>query len=98
MKTKLYAKKTLSVFLAVMMLMSAWVFVAPEKAEAISAATVSGNNNTKIAELNGLNFEPTFTTVSGNFQGDNASTFYVPAEPNLALQKCSLFTPFPCKQ
>lgn len=74
MKTKLYAKKTLSVFLAVMMLMSAWVFVAPEKAEAISAATVSGNNNTKIAELNGLNFEPTFTTVSGNFQGDNAST------------------------
>lgn len=32
--TKLYAKKTLSVFMAVMMLMTAWVFVAPEKAEA----------------------------------------------------------------
>lgn len=74
MKTKLYAKKTLSVLMAVLMLMSAWVFVAPEKAEAVSAATVSGNNNTKIAELNGLNFETTFTTVSGNFHGDTAST------------------------
>lgn len=36
-KTKLYAKKTLSVFMAVMMLMTAWVFVAPEKAEAATA-------------------------------------------------------------
>ena len=33
-KTKLYLKKSLSVFMAVMMLMTAWVFVAPEKAEA----------------------------------------------------------------
>ena len=36
-KTNLYAKKTLSVFLAVLMLMSAWVWVAPEKAEAATA-------------------------------------------------------------
>ncbi len=36
-KTKLYAKKTLSVFLAVMMLMSAWVFVAPTEASAATS-------------------------------------------------------------
>ncbi len=36
MKTKLYAKKTLSVFLAIMMLMSAWVWVAPTEAEAVA--------------------------------------------------------------
>ena len=33
-KTKLYFKKSLSVFMAAMMLFTAWVFVAPEKADA----------------------------------------------------------------
>ena len=42
-KTKLYAKKTLSVLMAVMMLMSAWVFVAPEKASAASSYPVTIN-------------------------------------------------------
>lgn len=35
--TKLYAKKTLSVFMAVMMLMTAWVFVAPTEASAATS-------------------------------------------------------------
>ena len=36
-KTKLYAKKSLSLFMAVMMLMSAWVWVAPEHEHAHAA-------------------------------------------------------------
>lgn len=72
-KTKTYAKKTLSVFMAIMMLMTAWVFVAPEKAEAGSATTIAGTNTTKLQELNGLDFGTGFTTVSGNFHGDSAS-------------------------
>ena len=44
-KTKLYAKKTLSVLMAVMMLMTAWVFVAPEKASAASSYPVTINFN-----------------------------------------------------
>ncbi len=47
-----YAKKTLSVFLTVLMLMSAWVWVAPEKASAASAVeyplSVTVYNTTKL--------------------------------------------------
>ncbi len=49
--TKLYAKKTLSVFMAVMMLLSAWVFVAPEKAEAaadVAPATTYATYHVKL--------------------------------------------------
>ena len=35
---KTFSKKTLAVFLSVMMIMTAWVFVAPEKAEAATTA------------------------------------------------------------
>jgi len=48
--TKTYAKKTLSVLMAVMMLMSAWVFVPGEHnhASAVSATTISGENITAL--------------------------------------------------
>ncbi len=50
-KTKLYAKKTLSVLMAVMMLMTAWVWVAPEKAEAaadVAPATTYSTYHVKL--------------------------------------------------
>ncbi|MBQ7005716.1 MAG: hypothetical protein IJN68_04730 [Clostridia bacterium] len=50
-KTKLYAKKTLSVLMAVMMLMTAWVWVAPEKAEAaadVAPATTYATYHVKL--------------------------------------------------
>ena len=46
-KSTLYAKKTLSVFMAVLMLMSAWVFVAPAEAEAVM------DNSSKAADKYG---------------------------------------------
>lgn len=75
-KSKLYAKKTLSVFMAVMMLMSAWVFIPGEHnhASAASATNIESVNTNKVLELSGLDFGTGFTTTSGNFHGDNAST------------------------
>lgn len=74
-KSKLYAKKTLSVFLAVMMLMSAWVFVPGEHnhASAVAATTVASANNSAIYGMSASSFDTGFSTVSGNFHGDNAA-------------------------
>ena len=75
MKTKKQnSKKVLSVFLAVLMIMSAWVFVAPAETEAVSAATISSTNTSAVSKYADSNFNTGFTTVSGNFHGDNAST------------------------
>ncbi len=75
-KSTLYAKKTLSVFMAVMMLLSAWVFVPGEHnhASAVSSATVSTTNTGAVSKFTDSSFGTGFTTLSGNFHGDNAST------------------------
>lgn len=73
-KTKLYFKKSLSIFMAAMMLMTAWVFVAPSEAEAASAKDISSTNLSAVSKYSDSNFNTSFTTTSGNFQGDNAST------------------------
>lgn len=74
MKTMKHSgKKVLSVFLAALMVMTAWVFVAPEQAEAVSAATISSTNNASVNGFTDASFDTSFTTVSGNFHGDNAS-------------------------
>ena len=41
-KAKTIGKKTLSVFLAVLMVLTAWVWVAPTEAEAATAGTYDG--------------------------------------------------------
>lgn len=75
---KKYFKKSLSVFLAVLMLMSCWVFVAPQKAEAASAGNytvrVKLNVTTQCASSNANNtfikikYKPTNGT--GNETGE----------------------------
>ena len=63
-----YAKKTLSVFLTVLMLMSAWVWVAPEKASAASAVeyplSVTVYNTTKLT--NGGNIKVYYYEVKSD--------------------------------
>lgn len=67
---KTYTKKSLALLMTVMMLMSCWVFVAPEHnhASAVSAATITATNN---AAINGLVINTDVTTVKGAFESDN---------------------------
>lgn len=68
-KMKHTGKKVLSVFLAVMMIMSAWVFVAPEKASAVEKIYT-----TNIETLKGITGSTTInTTYDKYFAGDTTS-------------------------
>lgn len=82
MKTKLYAKKTLSVFMAIMMLMSAWVFVAPEKASAsdtMNAAEVAAANSAALNKIGTFDTNvTTITDLNWAYNGDNQDN-----EPNV---------------
>ena len=78
-KTKTYAKKTLSVFMAIMMLMTAWVFVAPEKAEASGDKNATQVKADNLGLLNSLTKpgEVTLPTKNSTFHfagtGDQSS-------------------------
>ncbi len=81
MKTaKIHARKTLSVFLAVLMVMSAWVFIAPSKAQAATA----GNYFVKITwkvENTGSSIKPytgvnSFNTEIDTNNNGGISLFY----------------------
>ncbi len=76
-KTKLYAKKTLSVFMAAMMLMTAWVFVAPSEADAASASAkdISGTNTTAIGGLAGLTSAHGSSFTYGTFGDEDDGTY-----------------------
>lgn len=67
---KTYTKKSLALLMTVMMLMSCWVFVAPEHnhASAVSAADIASTNN---AAINGLDLNTAVTTVRGAFESDD---------------------------
>lgn len=68
MKNKPF-KRVLSVFMATLMLMSAWVFVEPMHSHAESASSISSKN---LSEINALpSAVPTVTTVRGAFEADN---------------------------
>lgn len=78
MKTMKHSgKKILSVFLAVLMVMTAWVFVAPE-AEAESANNIAATNNTELAKVSGSTNITTFTDLNWAYNGDNQEN-----EPNV---------------
>jgi len=79
--TKTYAKKTLSVLMAVMMLMSAWVFVPGEHnhASAVSATTISGENITALNTIGTFDTNvATITDLNWAYNGDNQDN-----EPNI---------------
>lgn len=61
-KTKLYLKKSLSVLMAVLMVLTAWVFVPGEHnhASAASATTVAGTNTTALSSIGSFNTDVTF--------------------------------------
>lgn len=67
---KTYTKKSLALLMTVMMLMSCWVFVAPEHnhASAVSASTIASTNNSAIS---GLDLSTAVTTIYGSFESDN---------------------------
>lgn len=70
---KTYFKKSLSVIMAVLMIMSCWVFVAPEHAHAVGTytanlATETVNKNA----ISGLTIDTAVTTVLGSFVGDTS--------------------------
>lgn len=72
MKTMKHSgKKILSVFLAALMVMTAWVFVAPEQAEAVSATTISSTNTNALATVTGGSTEITY--VYGSFVSDTGT-------------------------
>ena len=79
---KNYFKKSLSLIMTVLMLMSCWVFVAPTEAEAAALETASALYNK--AQLNGINtnIDTTMTTVLGKFkdpnmEGDENASYHV---------------------
>lgn len=67
---KTYTKKSLALLMTVMMLMSCWVFVAPEHnhASAVSASTIASTNNSAIS---GLDLSTAVTTIYGSFGSDS---------------------------
>ncbi|MBR2892406.1 MAG: hypothetical protein IKB94_00995, partial [Clostridia bacterium] len=66
---KNYFKKSIALLMTVMMLMTCWVFVAPEHNDALAAADdVAATNK---ANTDALSFDTTFTTVRGSFPNDN---------------------------
>lgn len=81
MKTKKQTgKKVLSVFLAVLMVMTAWVFVAPTEAEAAVAATIKSTNEAELAKISGTteitaNVTGRFTNTGGTNEGDTDSEY-----------------------
>lgn len=73
MKTMKHSgKKILSVFLAVLMVMTAWVFVAPTEAEAESATVISETNTTALNSIGSFNTDVTFFyDHNWAYNGDN---------------------------
>ncbi|MBQ8504439.1 MAG: InlB B-repeat-containing protein [Clostridia bacterium] len=68
-------KKAMSLAMAMLMILSCWVFIAPQEAEAATyTATTSTStvNNTAISAISGLNTD--VTTVYGSFDKDNDYT------------------------
>lgn len=79
-KSKLYAKKTLALFMVVMMLMSAWVFVAPTEASAsgdLNATQMQSNNNGLLNQISVPVNDVTLPTKNATFHfagtGDQSS-------------------------
>lgn len=69
------AKKTLSVFLAVLMLLSAWVFVPGEHNHASAAAATTPTGEYNLSLVNGLTaLSTSVTTMTGSFAGDTEYT------------------------
>ena len=64
------SKKALSVFLSVLMIMSCWVFVAPELNSASAADAATNYNNTLISGITDKTFNTVLTTVYGKFTVD----------------------------
>lgn len=79
---KNYFKKTLSLVMTVLMLMSCWVFVAPTEAEAATLEAASAIYNKSL--LNGINtsIDTTMPTTMGKFkdpnmEGDENASYHV---------------------
>lgn len=67
---KMYTKRTLALFMAVMMLMTCWVFVAPEKAEAAAPTNYTVQMDFKVEdEANGTDVYAEVDYISANGTG-----------------------------
>lgn len=70
-------KKTLAMLLTVVMLMTAWVFVAPEKAEAVSVGSYPVKFYANVSdEANGCRNNVTITYITNNGKGNTTSQTY----------------------
>lgn len=91
MKKKHLGKKTLSVFLAALMLMTCWVFVAPEKAEAYADVNVPAVNATAYAGSVGSYNTPVFDKNHDRWfkfqNGDDWTTIYYPSNIYLDISE-----------
>lgn len=81
-------KKTLSVFLACLMLMTCWVFVAPEHNSASAADALASYNASLVKDLTAI--DTSVTTTTGAFQQDDS---YITAEYYNQVYKNVLYSP-----
>ncbi len=68
---KTYFKKSMSVFMAVLMILSCWVFVAPEHNHASAAYDAVAVEKANKTAVEGISIDTSFTTIHGSFESDS---------------------------